>query len=182
MSSEVEEEVLLRTLSLVAAARRIVEDYAGRYAPVRTDQLSLLLSRSGCHLEIFPFRSRTVAMSLPRCAGVYPILLNSAAERVDRLFALRHELAHVLAGDLDGVVFLSEEGWTSGAERVADLFALADLVPTWWIQWVQRSAAGEAEAAADLSQAVAEYAEDWPVERLADRVRLRLALFAGFRI
>jgi hypothetical protein len=162
---------------MVAVARRAVKDYAGSRAPLRTDQVGELLSAAGCHVEIFPFRSDTVAMTLPRCAGVYAILVNRSAERTDRFFALRHEVAHVLAGDVEGAVYLAHEGFESHAERVADLFALADLVPGWWIAGLRRGGAAWREVREEVAEAIAAYAESWPPERLRDRAALRIQLF-----
>ncbi|HEU4456406.1 MAG TPA: hypothetical protein VFR81_25285 [Longimicrobium sp.] len=162
---------------MVAVARRAVEDYAGPRAPVRTDQVGALLAAAGCHVEIFPFRSDTVAMTLPRCAGVYPVLVNRSAERTDRFFALRHEVAHVLAGDVEGAVYLAHEGYADHAERVADLFALADLVPGWWIAGLRRGGAPWREVRGEVADAIAAYAEAWPPERLRDRAALRIRLF-----
>jgi hypothetical protein len=176
-----EDGVVRQAARLVRAARALEGAYAGPLAPVRTDQLSRMLERAGCHVEIFPFASTTVAMTLPRCAGVYPIFVNRATERTDRVFALRHELAHVLAGDVDGAVFLADEGYMAPAERAADLFALADLVPAWWLRWVEDGAApGEAES--EVAQAVFEFAEGWPADRAADRASLRLRLFRDLRV
>lgn len=162
---------------VIEAARALVEPYAGPGAPIRTDQVSELLVRAECHVEIFPFRSDTVAMTLPRCANAYPILLNRSAERTDRQFALRHEIAHVLAGDAEGVVFLTDAGDMTLPERVADLFALADLVPGWWIAEVRRGQTPWRAVRGEVTLAVAEYAESWTVERLEDRAELRLRLF-----
>lgn len=164
-------------MRLVRAARRWEGEYAGPHAPLRTDQVSRLLHGAGCHVEVFPFQSSTVAMTLPRCAGVYPILVNRNAERTDRFFALRHELGHVLAGDTDGAVFLADEGYMAAAERAADLFALADLVPGWWIRDLRRGRTAWRTVHAEIELAVAEYAEGWPDERRADRAALRLRLF-----
>lgn len=172
-----EELVLATAARLVEDARRLVPAYAGAYAPIRTDQVSRLLGGTGCHVEVFPFVSDTVAMTLPRCAGAYPVLVNRAAERTDRLFAFRHEVAHVLAGDVDGAVFLSDDGCMAVPERVADLFALADLVPGWWIADVRRGRTPWRRVKAEVALAVAEYAECWPPERLVDRVGLRVKLF-----
>ena len=116
-------------------------------------------------------------MVLPRCGGVYPVLINRAAEQTDRFFALRHELGHVLNGDVDGAVFLADEGYMSGAERAADLFALADLVPGWWIAEVRRGRTPWREVKRQIATAVATYAEAWPAQRFGDRAELRLALF-----
>jgi hypothetical protein len=128
-------------------------------------------------VEVFPFQSDTVAMTLPRCAGVYPILLNRSAEETDRFFALRHELGHVLAGDVDGAVFLASEGYMSPAERIADLFALADLVPGWWIGELRRGRTAWGRVKREIALAVATYAEAWPAQRFGDRAELRLRLY-----
>jgi hypothetical protein len=162
---------------LVAGARAVVPSYAGPVAPVRTDQVGELLAAAGCHVEVFPFQSDTVAMVLPRCGGVYPVLINRAAEQTDRFFALRHELGHVLNGDVDGAVFLADEGYMSGAERAADLFALADLVPGWWIAEVRRGRTAWREVKKQIALAVAQYAESWPAQRFGDRAELRLRLW-----
>ncbi|HEX2201863.1 MAG TPA: hypothetical protein VHG91_01125 [Longimicrobium sp.] len=169
--------VLAAAARLVAAARERVAAYAGPVAPVRTDQVAALMAAAGCHVEVFPFRSATVAMTLPKTAGVYPVLLNRAAERTDRFFALRHELAHVLAGEAERAVFLADEGFMAAPERVADLFALADLVPGWWIADVRRGRTPWAKVRAEIALAVAEYAAEWPPRRFADRAVLRLRLF-----
>ncbi len=172
-----EERVLAETARLVEAARAVVPDYAGTYAPLRTDQLSDLLRGTGCHVEVFPFRSDTIAMTLPRCADAYPVLVNRNAERTDRLFAFRHEVAHVLAGDVEEAVFLSDDGYMALPERVADLFALADLVPGWWIADVRKGQTPWRRVKAEVALAVAEYAEVWRPDRLVDRVGLRVKLF-----
>lgn len=181
MSSEDAEAGVVRAAArLVRAARALEGGYAGPLAPVRTDQLARMMDRAGCHVEVFPFTSTTVAMTLPRCAGVYPVFLNRAADRTDRVFALRHELGHVLAGDVDGAVFLADEGYMAPAERVADLFALADLVPAWWLRWLDEGA--PCDAPDEVAQAVLEFAEEWPEDRAADRARLRLRLFRELRV
>lgn len=172
-----DDAVLAAAVRLVGRAREVVGSYAGPVAPVRTDQVAHLLNASDCHVEVFPFQSDTVAMALPPCGGVYPILVNRAAEQTDRFFALRHELAHVLAGDVDGAVFLANEGYMAPEERVADLFALADLVPAWWIGEVRRGRAPWREVKRQIALAVAEYAESWPAQRFGDRAELRLRLY-----
>jgi Zn-dependent peptidase ImmA (M78 family) len=169
--------VLAAARRLVERAREMVPSYAASVAPVRTDQVSALMAAAECHVEVFPFQSDTVAMVLPKCEGVYPVLINRAAEQTDRFFALRHELGHVLNGDVDGAVFLADEGYMSGAERAADLFALADLVPGWWIAELRRGRTPWREVKRQIAMAVATYAEAWPAQRFGDRAELRLALY-----
>jgi len=172
-----ETAVLAAAKKLVEAAREVVPGYASSLAPARTDQVSTLMNAAGCHVEVFPFQSDTVAMVLPRFAGVYPVLVNRAAEQTDRFFALRHELGHVLAGDVDGAVFLAHEGYMSASERAADLFALADLVPGWWIAEARRGRTPWRQVRREIAMAVATYAEAWPPQRFGDRAELRLALY-----
>ena len=169
--------VLQSARRLVGQAREVVPAYAGPFSPVRIDQVTELLNAAGCHVETFAFQSDTVAMVLPQCGGVYPILINRSAEQTDRVFALRHELGHVLAGDVDGAVFLANEGYMSPAERAADLFALADLVPAWWIEEVRRGRTPWREVKRQIALAVAQYAENWPAQRFGDRAELRLRLY-----
>ena len=183
MASCDDARVIAAALRLVERARGTVESYASAVSPVRTDQVSHLLTAAGCHVEVFPFRSDTVAMVLPQCGGVYPIFINRAAEETDRFFALRHELGHVLAGDVDGPVYLADDdGHMSVCERAADLFALADLVPTWWIRELRRGRTPWREVRAQISAAVATYAGTWPEARLADRAALRLRLYRDHKI
>jgi hypothetical protein len=177
MASSEDSGVLAAARRLVGCAREVVGSYAGPVAPVRTDQVAELMAAAGCHVEVFPFQSDTVAMVLPRCGGVYLVLINRAAEQTDRFFALRHELGHVLNGDVDGAVFLADEGYMSGAERAADLFALADLVPGWWIAELRRGRTPWREVKRQIAMAVATYAEAWPAQRFGDRAELRLALY-----
>jgi hypothetical protein len=177
MAVSEDDAVLASARRLVERARGIVDTYAGPMAPARTDQVNDLMRGAGCHVEVFAFQSDTVAMVLPRCGGVYPVLVNRAAEQTDRYFALRHELGHVLAGDVDGAVFLAHEGYMSPAERAADLFALADLVPAWWVAEVRRGRTPWREVKRQIALAVATYAEAWPPQRFADRAELRLRLY-----
>ncbi|MFL5384705.1 MAG: hypothetical protein ACJ8J0_20115 [Longimicrobiaceae bacterium] len=169
--------VIASAARLVAAASGAVDDYAGACAPVSPDQVWVLLAASGCHVEIFPFRSDALGMTLPRCAGVHPVLVNDAAGEIDRGFALRHQVAHVLAEDADGAVCLADEGYGRHPERVADLFALADTVPGWWISRVVRERCSWGAVRGEIARAVAGLVPAWPADRLRDRAELRLRLF-----
>ena len=172
------EGVLIATAArLVAAARGAVEDYADAGAPVNPDQVRALLAASGCHVEIFPFRSDALGMTLPLCEGVHPVLVNGGAVGIDPGFALRHQVAHVLAGDASGVVCLAHEGHEETRERLADLFALADAVPGRWIAGVADRLCSWHATHGEIARCIAELAPTWPPDRLHDRAALRLHLF-----
>ena len=169
--------VIASAARLVAAARGAVDDYAGLGAPATPDQVRALLAATGCHVEIFTFRSDAVGMTLPLCHGVHPVLLNGCIRGVDCFLALRHQVAHVLAGDADGSVCLADEGYGRPGERLADLFALADAVPGWWISRALRQLGSWRAVHDAVARCVAGLATVWPPERTADRAALRLRLF-----
>jgi hypothetical protein len=162
---------------LVAVARGTVDDYAGPGAPVNLDQVRALLAASGCHVEIFPFRSDAVGMTLPLCEGVHPVLVNGAAVGIEAGFALRHQVAHVLAGNPSGAVCLAAAGYERHAERLADLFALADAVPGRLILEVVGVRCSWGAVRGEIARCIAELAPAWPADRLQDRAGLRLRLF-----
>jgi hypothetical protein len=171
-------EVIASAARLVAAARGAVDDYAGLGAPSSPDQVRALLAATGCHVEIFTFRSDAVGMTLPLCRGVHPVLVNGSLRSMDRLLVLRHQVAHVLAGETEGSVCSVDGDYVRPEERLADLFALADSVPGWWIARTLRRFGGSLPALRDETvRCVAELATLWPAERVRDRAELRLMLF-----
>ncbi|HEX9939129.1 MAG TPA: hypothetical protein VGB15_18445 [Longimicrobium sp.] len=170
-------DVIARAVRLVEAARGLAEDYAGPRAPVPPDQLRVLLAASGCHVEVFAFRSDALGMTLPLCDGVHPVLVNGESAGIDRWFALRHQVAHVLAGDASGAVCLAAEGYHRHPERLADLFALADAVPGWWISGVARGHGAWRDVRRGIAERIARLAPAWPPDRVHDRAELRMRLF-----
>jgi hypothetical protein len=174
--------VIAQAVRLVAAARGVVDDYAGPGAPVSADQLRVLLAANGCHVEIFPFRSDALGMTLPCVAGLHPVLVNGDGTGVDRRFALRHQVAHVLAADTRGSVCLAADGFHDTHERVADLFALADAIPGWWIAKAGHGHESMHQVRDIVARQIAEIARSWPFERVLDRATLRLRLFCDEQI
>lgn len=108
---------------------------------------------------------------------MYPIALNRDAKRTCRGFAVRHELAHVLSGSVDEPTFLADAGFMSAEERVADLFAVADLVPGWLIGMFRKGRTPWYDVLTEIRDCIADWAEGWPAERLEDRAQLRLRLY-----
>ena len=69
----------------------------------------------------------------PPVYGRYLFLYSTDVDMPQRRFALRHGTAHVIGGHVNEVSYLSNRNdFTTHEERVADLFALADLVP-WYL-------------------------------------------------
>lgn len=156
----------------VTRAREICPLYAADAAPLHEGQVADLMRQAGCYVRVYPFQSSVGGFALGY-RGVPGVALNANAPRHRRGFAARHELHHVLAGEVHEPVCMADTGYLTCWERAADLFALADLVPGWTLR---RLRSGR-ELAHEVVQSVVEYGEGLPDGWVADRARLRLLLF-----
>lgn len=175
--------VLRDAVIVITAIRRHLEFYAGDFAPARTDQISTLLSRSGCALEVFPFplgadeKPIDPAFVLPLVGGINVICIDQNASRTDRQYAIRHELTHVFREEVTEPTYLTSTDSMSASERCADLVAFADIVPGWWIRMLRAAGEPWKTIRTDIQQYVIDYSEGRPRAWVADRASLRLRLF-----
>lgn len=170
-------------LDVLDVASRLVhqaQEYAPRYAsssaPAGTADLYQIGAAVGCQVVVYPFASNSTAIAFP-AAGRSFVFVDQHQRRTDRTYTIRHELGHIIAGDVDGAVFLADQDYMSPAERVADLFALADAVPGWWLSQVRGLVRSWRRTRAEVRSAIQDWASGWPPDRLDDRVALRIALF-----
>lgn len=162
---------------MVEAARALGVDYASdTWSPLSDITLGLLLKRAGIRWRYCQLEGMGEIVWPPVC-GIYIMHVEKAQTPGEKRLAIRHGLAHVLAGDVDDLAF-SHDGhaWQSREETVADLFALIDLVP--WRVLSERLAVGYTleELRWWLFCELRRYAPSWPVERIRDRVEGRLVL------
>lgn len=169
-------DVLKIVERLVAKARRVAPRYASSSAPAGTADLHRIGAAAGCQVVVYPFHSRSAAIAFPAGGRAF-VFVDQRQRQTDRTYTIRHELAHVLAGDVDGAVFLADQDYMSPAERVADLFALADAVPGWWIGQVRGVVRSWRRTREEVRVAIEDWASGWPPDRLDDRAALRLALW-----
>lgn len=145
--------------------------------PLRSDQLARLLVATRTRLCEYPFRSSTVGMAIPWGAGERAILIDSTASRADYAFTLRHELAHVLADEVSDALYLTAADSMSFSERRADLFAVADLAPAWFVSQLRGARRPWRHVEMEVQRAFRELTVGWSEERLRDRARLRVAMY-----
>src|SRR5690606_14521629 len=133
---------------LVDEARQHVEHYGagfgGRgWCASSTRELSGLFAGTRTRLRERPLPGGVTGMAIPSATGEgHIIVLDPTSARSDRAFTIRHELAHILAGEVQHALFLTSEDAMGFSERRADLFAVVDLTPTRWMEWVTRGARG----------------------------------------
>jgi hypothetical protein len=180
MSSE-DRAVVEATAALVRRAWSMLEEESAQ-TPLRTDQISRLLTRTRTRLCEYRFLSSAVGMAIPWGAEEHAILIDSGASHADYQFTIRHELAHVLAGEVSETLFLTADDTMSFSERRADLFAVVDLVPAWLVRKLRGTRRPWAHVSLEVKQAFRELTVDWSEERLRDRVRLRVELFRSMGI
>lgn len=171
-----DELVLGCAIRLIEAAQKSCPRYAAGPAPITTSEIWRLAGSLRCRLDYFPFESDVPAMALPFGDGAL-ICVNSRLDRRDRFYGARHEIGHVLRGDVEGAIFLTDSEYMSEAERACDLFAFADLIPGRWISLMREVFGTWRSVLEELRATIATYAEDWPTARVDDRSRLRLRLY-----
>lgn len=166
------------TAALVQRAQRLEPRYAHGTSPATTRELATLLRRSTCRVYLLKSRPRAKALTTPPIGGEYAIGIRADLSWSEHAFALRHELGHVLAGDVEEPVRMVDRGYLTQAERYADLFALADLVPTSYLGTLRKIRIPWREIRSDLEQQIVElWGPDWPRARVEDRAGLRLRLY-----
>lgn len=169
------------TAELVHLARRLEPTYAGGKIPATTADFSRLLRRATCRVHLVnlpPGQSTVRAMATVPIGGFYRVGIPRDTPLEERLFAARHELGHVLAGEADEPILMADRDYLTFAERRADLFALADLVPGSLIAVWRRARFTWGNIADEVEEVVREqWGQSWPWARLDDRARLRVRLF-----
>lgn len=143
------------------------------WSPVSNVTLNIMASRLGAELREARLSSGVQEIGVPAYLGYPIVVVNRGIPAAYRALALRHGLAHLMAGELEAeqgaeIRFMSTslDPFTI-SERRADLFALVDLIPDRDLHDDPEWLAGE----------ISSYAPDWSGERLFDRVDLRLALW-----
>ena len=169
-------EVVRATAQLIRRAWALLGEATLR-PPLRSDQLSRLLVLTRTRLCEFPFQSRTLGMAIPWGAQEHAILIDRTAARADYAFTLRHELAHVLAGEVSHALFLATADTLSYSERRADLFAIADLVPARMLTHLRGTGRRWSVLELEVQQAFRELTGGWSAQRVQDRAALRVRLF-----
>jgi hypothetical protein len=121
-------------------------------------------------------------MAFPQLEGMHPIFVDAASTRSDQQLTVRHEIAHRLMGEVSQPTYLANGDRWSFSERVADVFAIADLAPTEWMKWVRGYRRPWDHVTLDVQSAFRNLTTAWPDRILHDRARLRVLLFRTCRI
>lgn len=162
---------------LVDEARETVPAYAARrHVQAGTHHIAELLGAYECHVTYQDLPPGVEGIALPAVANTYPIILRDDG-MVSRDIQERHELAHVIAGDVGEEPVYLADGERDFGERVADLFALADIIPSGWIAYRRGMGAAWREIVVEATHWVSVEAPGWGRWRCRDRARLRLLMF-----
>lgn len=171
-----DEAVVRSTQVLLDLVRRQSLPYADpMWSPISPLSVGLIAVRFGASLQEAPLPDGIQELGIPAYLSNPIVVVNRSLPPAGRNLALRHGLAHLVAGELERgigseVRFMSlMHDYMTLEERRADLFALADLIP-------DRDLPADAVM---LAADVARYAPEWPLARLWDRVRLRRTLAAS---
>jgi hypothetical protein len=176
--------VVASTLALLARVRGQGLGYADHdWSPLSELDVELVARHFGARLRVAPLPDEIQELAVPGLAGPHTLRVNRHLPAPYRRLAMRHGLAHVVAGELEGdhdagPRFLSSfQDYFSLEERRADLFALADLIPDRELVPAIRAQPSPLGALWWMVGQVQQFATGWPKDRLEDRARLRWELF-----
>lgn len=169
----------------VAAALKALQSrgipYADILSPLAPDRLVDAMRRSAVLLRVDELGPKDQELVTPPIYGRYVMTIAKALDTRRRSFAMRHGFGHVVAGHVSEVAFLStERDWTTHEERVADLFALADVIPFWLLDDLRKSRSSWGAIKQMISRTIRQYTIGWSEARVFDRAMLRVQLYRQF--
>lgn len=174
--------VLHETWSTIESlhARRIA--YADVFSPLHDDGLRDVLRRLTIYARGESLGSQDVeAVAPPAYHGRYVLLYSTDIDDRRRAFAVRHGMGHVAAGHVSEISYMSNrqdrDDFMRHEERVADLFALADLIAFWRLDELRKQRLGWRAVSHEVCRVIRQHTLDWPEARVHDRARLRIALY-----
>jgi len=177
---------------VVASARALLERARGQgghcyadqdFSPISELDVEILAHRFGARIRVAPLPDEIQELAVPGIAGPHTLRINRDLPPAFRRLAMRHGLAHVIAGELEGdhdggPRFLSSfQDWMSLEERRADLFALADLIPDRLLEAVVGAHSSPLSALWWMASQVQQFVPGWGKDRVEDRARLRWELY-----
>lgn len=145
------------------------------WAPLSDLTLALLLKRAGVQWEYAPLAGICEIVTPPIC-GIHLMLVEEVQTNAERRFAVRHGLGHVLAGHVEEECFVRDRDLYSHEERVADLFAFADLLPDRRLQEMRAAGYRPWDLDVWMASEVMRYCPSWRAPRLHDRLNMLLPL------
>jgi hypothetical protein len=171
---------------IVEITRRAIESlhaqwigYASLFSPLHDDGMKDVLRQLGIVTRGEQLGERDLEAVTPPIFGRHLLLYSTDVDDRRRRFALRHGLGHIVAGHVTHPVYLSldRNDFMAHEERVADLFALADLVPAAMIEDLRSARTGWQAIDHAIRRSIVFHTLNWPTERVADRAELRITLY-----
>ena len=150
--------------------------YAGEdWAPISDLTLALLLKRAGVAWDYAPLDGLCEIVTPPIC-GIHLMLVEHLQTPAERRFAVRHGLGHVLAGHVEEESFVRDRDPFSHEERVADMFAFADLLPDRKLAELRTAGYRPWDLELWTINEMRRYCPSWKISRLTDRLNMLLPL------
>ena len=170
-------DVLAAVADAVRQLQRLGIGYDDLFSPLTDEAMDAALRRLTIRASGHALGTGTLELVTPPLYGRYLLLWSTDVDADRRRFALRHGMGHVAAGHVTAPRFLTAAGdWMTADERVADLFALADLVPFHQVSALRRGNSWRV-VRTEVAALVRMHTHEWPDERVDDRAAMRVALY-----
>jgi hypothetical protein len=172
-------------LTATTEAIRTLQDrmgifYAGLFSPLHDDGIRDAMRRLTIYSRGEPLGVQDLEAVSPPVFGRYALIFSTDVDSRRQAFALRHGMGHVVCGHVTEPTYMSErDDHMQHRERVADLFALADLFPAHMIESLRTSRTPWRAVRHAAVRSIRHHTINWPESRVEDRAGLRLALYRG---
>jgi hypothetical protein len=172
--------------AVISAVKAAVEQmnrmgipYADVFSPLSDAAMAKCCRRLTIAVRGEPLGDRDVEAVSPPIFGRYMMIVSTDLSAERSRFALRHGVGHVVGGHVTEPRYLSDRNEVMHFdERVADLFALADLVPFYFVADCRSKQHMSWRAIRhEICKEIRLFTGDWPELRVADRADLRLHLY-----
>lgn len=152
--------------------------YAHLFSPLHDDGIRDAMRRLTIHSRGESLGIQDLEAVSPPVFGRYALLFSTDVDSRRQGFAQRHGMGHVVCGHVTEPTYMSDRNdYMLHQERVADLFALADLFPAHMIDSLRDSRSSWRAIRHALTRSIRIHTINWPDHRVGDRCDLRLALY-----
>jgi hypothetical protein len=172
-------DVVVATAAAIATLQqRMGIAYADLFSPLHEGGIRDALRRLTIYSRGEPLGIRDLEAVSPPVFGRYALIFSTDVDSRRQAFAIRHGMGHVVCGHVTEPTYMSERNnHMLHQERVADLFALADLFPAHMIESLRDSRSSWRAIRHALTRSIRHHTINWPEHRVDDRSELRLALY-----
>ena len=179
-------DVLESTRSAIESLHAMLVPYADIMAPLHDGGLQDAMRKLTIRPRGESLGTQDVEAVSPPVFGRYILLYSTDIDDRRRGFAIRHGMGHVAAGHVSEIAYMKNradrDDFMSHEERVADLFALGDLISCFRLDELRKQRMSWRALTQEICRVVRQHTLEWPEQRVHDRAVLRVLFYRAYQM